>query len=65
LACGLHGGLRRREDQEAKIMDGKLALLYLIIIAMITFVYADDENVESMKHAISALAVARVHAAAE
>ena len=46
-------------------MDGKLALLYLIIIAMITFVYADDENVESVKHAISALAVARVHAAAE
>jgi hypothetical protein len=56
---------QQRGVQEVTTMDGKLALLYLIIIATITFFYADDENVESMKHAISALAVARVQAAAE
>jgi hypothetical protein len=46
-------------------MDGKLALLYLIIIAAITFFYSDDENVDRMKHAITGLAVARVQAVAE
>ena len=46
-------------------MDGKLALLYLIIIAMVTFFYADYENVGRMKHAIIGLAVARVQAAAK
>lgn len=46
-------------------MDGKMTLLYLIIIAIITLSYLDDENVDRMKHAITALAVARVQAAAE
>jgi hypothetical protein len=46
-------------------MDGKLALLYFIIIALITACYSDDENIDRMKHAISALAVARVQAAAK
>ena len=47
------------------IMDGKLALLYLIIGTMITFLYADGENVDRMKHAVTALAVPHVQAAAE
>ena len=46
-------------------MDGKLALLYLITIAMFTFFYADEENVSRVTHAITALAAAGVHAAAE
>jgi hypothetical protein len=46
-------------------MDGKLALLYLIIIAIITSCYSDDENIDRMKDAISALAVARVQATAK
>jgi hypothetical protein len=46
-------------------MDGKLTLLYLIIIAVITLSYLDDENVNRMKHAITALAVARVQASSE
>jgi hypothetical protein len=46
-------------------MDGKLALLYLIIIAIITLFYVDDENIHRMKHAIAAVAVARVQAAAK
>jgi hypothetical protein len=54
-----------RGVQEATIMDGKLTLLYLIIIAIITLSYVDDENVDRMKHAITALAVTRVQAAAE
>jgi hypothetical protein len=47
------------------IMDGKLALLYLIIGAMITFFYADDENFDRVKHAITAMTVPQVQAAAE
>ena len=46
-------------------MDGKLALLYLIIIAAFTLFYSDGENVDRMKHAITGLAVARVQAAAK
>ena len=46
-------------------MDGKLALLYFIIVAIITLSCVDDENVDRMKHAITALAVARVQAPAE
>jgi hypothetical protein len=47
------------------IMDGKLALLYLIIGAMITFFYADDEKFDRVKHAITAMTVPQVQAAAE
>jgi hypothetical protein len=47
------------------IMDGKLPLLYLIIIAVITLSYLDDDNVDRLKEAITALAVAPVQAAAE
>ena len=46
-------------------MDGKLALLYLIVGTMVTFFYANGENVDRMKHAISALTVPQVQAAAE
>jgi hypothetical protein len=45
-------------------MDGKLALLYFIIVAIITFSYV-EENVGRMKHAITAPAIARVQAATE
>ena len=42
-------------------MDGKLAFLYFIIVAMITFSYLNDEKVDRMKHATTA--AAGVHAA--
>jgi hypothetical protein len=54
---------QRRGVQEVAIMDGKLAMLYLIIIALLTSCYSDDENIDRMKHAIAALTVARVQAA--
>jgi hypothetical protein len=47
------------------IVEGKMALLYLIISAMITFFYAGDENVDRLKHAINALALTQIHAAKE
>jgi hypothetical protein len=46
-------------------MDGKLALLYLLIVVMITFLYFDDENVGRMRHAIAAVTVASGRAAGE
>ena len=46
-------------------MDGKPALLYLIIVAAFTLFYSYNENVDRMKHAITALAVAQVQAAAK
>jgi hypothetical protein len=46
-------------------MDGKLALLYSIIIAMITFSYIDSETIGAMKHAITAAVVARAQTAPE
>ncbi len=46
-------------------MDGKLALLYLIIVALITISYVDDETIGMVKQAITAAAVARAEAAAE
>jgi predicted membrane-bound mannosyltransferase len=55
----------RPQRRGAMIMDGKLALLYLIIGAMITFFYADDENFDRVKHAITAMTVPQVQAAAE
>ena len=45
------------------MMDGKLALLYLIIVAAITFSYMDDENIAAVKQAITSLTVTRVQAA--
>jgi hypothetical protein len=45
--------------------DGKLALLYLIIVAMITLSYIDDESIGVLKQAITALVVAQVQAATE
>jgi hypothetical protein len=44
-------------------MDGKLALLYFIIVAMITLSYLDDKNGHRMEHAITAGAA--IHAAAK
>lgn len=46
-------------------MDGKLALLYLIIVALITISYVDDETIGMAKQAITAAAVARAEAASE
>lgn len=46
-------------------MDGKLALLYLIVVALITFSYIDDENLGVMKQAITSLAMAQVHGASK
>jgi hypothetical protein len=67
LACFLPRGMRRQRPrvQGVRIVDSKLALLYLIIIAVITLFSVDDEYVDRMKHAITGLAVARVQAAAE
>jgi hypothetical protein len=45
--------------------DGKLALVYLIIVAIITLSYSDDESIGLMKRAITALVVAQVQAATE
>jgi len=45
--------------------DGKLALVYLIIVAVITLSYIDDESIGLMKRAITALVVAQVQAATE
>ena len=56
-------GPRRSEIQEIRIMDGKLALRYFIIVAMITLSYLNDEKADRMKHAITA--VAGIHAAAK
>jgi hypothetical protein len=47
------------------IVDGKLALLYLIIGAMITFFYADGGNLDRMKDAITAMRVPQVQADSE
>ena len=44
-------------------MNGKLALLYFIMIAVITLSYVRD--VSPMKHAINSLVVARIQAAAK
>jgi hypothetical protein len=46
-------------------MDGKLAFVYLIISAMITFFYADGENFDRMKNAITAITVPQFQADAE
>lgn len=45
--------------------DGKLALVYLIIAAMMTLSYIDDESIGLMKRAITALVVAQVQATTE
>lgn len=45
--------------------DGKLALVYLIIVAIITLSYIDDESISLMKRAIAALVVAQVQTATE
>lgn len=45
--------------------DGKLAFVYLIIVAIITLSYIDDESIGLMKRAITALVVAQVQAATE
>ena len=36
-------------------MDGKLALMYVVIIALGCFFYASDENFDRVKHALAAL----------
>ena len=56
---------QQRGVQEVTTMDGKPALLYLIIVAAFTLFYSYNENVDRMKHAITALAVAQVQAAAK
>jgi len=51
------------EIKRARIMDGKLALLYLIVVASITLSYVDEAG--SMRHTISAFAVTRIQAEAK
>ena len=46
-------------------MDAKFPLLYLIIIAMITFFYADHDSVDHVKHMFIGLATSKIHGAAE
>ena len=36
-------------------MDGKLALMYVVINALGSFFYASDENFDRVKHALAAL----------
>jgi hypothetical protein len=36
-------------------MDGKLALMYVVIIALGSFFYASDESFDRVKHALAAL----------
>ena len=36
-------------------MDGKLALMYFLIIALASFFYASDENFDRAKHLLAAL----------
>ena len=36
-------------------MDGKLALMYVVIIALGSFFYASDENFDRVIHALAAL----------
>ena len=45
--------------------DGKLALVYLIVVAMMTLSYIGDESFGVIKHAITVLIVAQVQAATE
>ena len=45
--------------------DGKLALVYLIIAAMMTLSYIDEESIGLMKRAITALVVAQIQATRE
>lgn len=53
----------RRGNQKARIMDGKLALLYLIVVASITLSYVDEAG--SMRRTISDFAMTRIQAAAK
>ena len=46
-------------------MDGRLALLYLVVGVMVTFFYADSDNLDRVKETISALSVAHLQATAE
>jgi len=61
-AAFIHNGV---ESKRVTIVEGKMALLYLIISAMITFFYVDDQNIDRLKHAINALALTQIHAATE
>ena len=45
--------------------DGKLALVYLVVAAMMTLSYIGDESIGVIKHAIAALIVAQGQAARE
>ena len=35
--------------------DGRLALLYLVIVAAITFAYLDGESIAAVKHALTSI----------
>jgi hypothetical protein len=57
--------LRRSRDQAPMITDGKLALLYLVIVGMITVLYVDDESVNRIKRLITGSTVPLVQTTAE
>jgi len=44
-------------------MDGKLALMYFVIIALGSFFYANDENFDRVKHVLAALMTPAVEVA--
>ena len=53
------------ESKRVTLVQGKMALLYFIIIAIITFFYVDNENINRVKQAFNALALTQIHAATE
>jgi hypothetical protein len=53
------------ESKRVTLVQDKMALLYLIISAMITLFYVDNENINRLKHAFNALALTQIHAATE
>ena len=47
----------------ATAMDGKFALIYFIVCAVITFLYVDGESFERTKHAIRTLTMTQIESA--
>ena len=44
-------------------MDGKLALMYFVIIALASFFYASDENFDRVKYVLAAVMAPQVEVA--
>ncbi len=66
VSFGLPFAIVMRNRNRAKIMGDKLApVLYLIIVAIVTLLYIDNNNVGHIKHAVTGQAVAQVQAEIE